>query len=290
MLGALMCGCGQCLPCRINRRRLWSTRMLLESATTVSSVFATLTYSAPMLPYMSTLLPLDLTKFLKRLRKEAYPEKIRYFAVGEYGTRSARPHYHLAIFGLDSQRAGGDDGRGGLVKKAWPFGHIYVGDLTSQSASYICGYVTKKMTNKKNPYVASLLKGREPEFARMSLKPGIGALAMKDVASCLESYTDIIYDQFKTGTFPSVLNVGGKLKPLGRYLRSILRQELGYGRSTTDDEKKAFSLKMRVLFEVEKDNAKAQKRAIRNYYADQIELAKQFEKKYKVTSYREGTI
>lgn len=123
----------------------------------------------------------------------------------------------------------------------------------------------------------------------MSLKPGLGASAMQDVAQSLGQYTDMVLDQFKTGTFPSCLSVNGKKQPLGRYLRSILRQDLGYGRLTTEDEKQAFHIKMRLLFQSEKDNAKAQKRAIRNYYADQIELAKQMESKFKIHD-KQGSI
>ena len=47
----------------------------------------------------------DLQRFIKRLRKQLsklFPnEKIRYYAIGEYGTSSYRPHWHLLLF-IDS--------------------------------------------------------------------------------------------------------------------------------------------------------------------------------------------
>lgn len=44
----------------------------------------------------------DLQRFIKRLRKliaKIFPyEKIRYYAIGEYGTSSYRPHWHILLF------------------------------------------------------------------------------------------------------------------------------------------------------------------------------------------------
>lgn len=43
----------------------------------------------------------DIQLFLKRLRKfvnKNYNEKIRYYVIGEYGTRSLRPHWHILLF------------------------------------------------------------------------------------------------------------------------------------------------------------------------------------------------
>lgn len=43
----------------------------------------------------------DIQLFLKRIRKfiqKEYGEKIRYYVIGEYGTKSLRPHWHLLLF------------------------------------------------------------------------------------------------------------------------------------------------------------------------------------------------
>ena len=42
----------------------------------------------------------DIQKFLKRLRK-AYRGKLRYFVAGEYGEQTARPHYHMILYGWE---------------------------------------------------------------------------------------------------------------------------------------------------------------------------------------------
>jgi len=105
-----------------------------------------------------------------------FPGKIRFFLTGEYGELTHRPHFHAAIFGLDSYSAGGDDGRGGVLQETWPYGFTFSGELTWESAQYIAGYLTKKVT--ADEYSVR-------EFSRMSLRPGIGASAMEDVGRAL---------------------------------------------------------------------------------------------------------
>lgn len=282
MLGVLPCGCGQCLPCRINRRRLWTHRMILESATHVGSCFVTLTYNDSNLPFGSSVVPKDVQDWLKRLRKAIYPSKIRFFLVGEYGDNTQRPHYHAAIFGLDQLIGGGENGQQGLVQKTWGKGHTYVGDLSPQSASYICGYVTKKMTKKDDPR----LKGRHPEFARMSLRPGIGAYAMLDVASCFEMDHSVYME--KTADVPYVLSYGKRKLPLGRYLRSLLRQNLGYGRKPSDESLQIFQEKMRLLYEDERYAASKEARPINyNYELDKNkQLCLNMEARFKIRNTR----
>ena len=104
------------------------------------------------------------------------------------------------------------------MARKWRKGRIHVGSLTVESAHYIAGYVTKKMTDADD----RRLEGRPPEFARMSLKPGIGAGAVSDIAS-----TVLTHDLSVDGDVPVTLRSGGKVKPLGRYLVRRLRKECG---------------------------------------------------------------
>jgi len=93
-------GCGQCMPCRFNRRRLWTARLLLEATQHENKSFITLTYNDKNAPKDHSLDPSHYKNFIKRLRKAIYPKKIRYYLVGEYGDHTQRPHYHAALFGL----------------------------------------------------------------------------------------------------------------------------------------------------------------------------------------------
>lgn len=96
--------CGQCLECRMQYARTWADRCVLELQSHESSYFLTLTYDNEHVnwtdDYMHmTLRKKDLQDFHKRLRDRLdYP--IRYYASGEYGDITKRPHYHDIVFGL----------------------------------------------------------------------------------------------------------------------------------------------------------------------------------------------
>ena len=47
-----------------------------------------------------TLCKRDFQLWMKRLRKKFSDDKIRFFACGEYGGQTKRPHYHAIVFGL----------------------------------------------------------------------------------------------------------------------------------------------------------------------------------------------
>lgn len=211
-------------------------RIVLEAAQYTENAFVTLTYCDTELPQLnigtgeigSTLEPKHLQDWLKRLRCAVAPRRVRYFAVGEYGDETWRPHYHAALFGYPPCAYG--QSRYSLrtldcchwcdlVRDTWGKGHVYVGNLGAESAGYLAGYVTKKMTMRDDPR----LRGRYPEFARMSLKPGIGADAMHEVADVVMRYN--IGDN--TGDVPSTLRHGMRELPLGRYLRKKLRVMVG---------------------------------------------------------------
>lgn len=215
-------GCGQCLPCRINRRRLWTHRLMLEALDHADSIFVTLTYSPENLPADGSLQPRDTQLFLKRLRKALHPRKIRYYLVGEYGEQTFRAHYHLVLYGCSESDSP-------TISDAWNLGRIHVGSVTFASCAYVASYVTKKMTSKDDPR----LNGRHPEFARMSLRPGIGAEAMEKVAA---SFRDGPGADFLTlnGDVPLSIKYGNKQFPLGRYLRTILRELLNVEKPEID--------------------------------------------------------
>lgn len=224
-------GCGQCNPCRFNRRKIWATRIMVEAAQYKDNAFVTLTYNDDTNP--GSLVPGDLQNFMKRLREHAkrkLDRKLRFFACGEYGDINGRPHFHLALFNFPtcayrrsrySVRVTDCCYQCDLVRDVWGKGFAYLGEVENDSAGYICGYVTKKMTSPDDP---RLPPGYHPEYARMSLKPGIGADAMFDVADILLNFQNTLDT---LGDVPGQLTVGRKSYPLGRYLRKKLRTYVG---------------------------------------------------------------
>lgn len=216
---------------------------MLESLLHECSSFGTLSYDDTTLPKNlagdATLSSEDARNWIKRFRRAIEPAKVRYYLVGEYGDASWRPHYHVALFGYAGCEWGSTRAKEkccrqcDTVRSTWGNGHIHLGELNVQSAAYIAGYVTKKLTNRAD----GRLNGRNPEFARMSLKPGIGGDAMWDVAS-----TILAFGLDEKGDVPAQLRHGPKLMPLGRYLRRRLRTYVGKDASApqeTLDEAKA---------------------------------------------------
>lgn len=188
---------------------------MLEALVHPSASFVTLTYNEENVPEDGSVSPRHLQLFLKRLRFNA-DRKFRYFGVGEYGDHTWRPHYHLAIFGLHSAESD-------LVRRSWGLGHVLLGELTYDSAAYVAGYVTKKMTAKDDPR----LLGRLPEFARMSNRPGLGALSIGQIAEALQSKAG--WDAIEgSGDVPASLRHGARNYPLGHYLRKKLRIAMSF--------------------------------------------------------------
>jgi hypothetical protein len=216
-LRGIQFGCGQCLPCRINKRREWTHRLLLESKYHEKNSFITLTYSPENIPLNGSLKPEDPTKFLKRLREKIAPQKLRYYLVGEYGDNTFRPHYHLACFGLGPEDAD-------TIQSAWDLGHTYTGTLTQDSAQYVAGYVTKKMTSSDDPRLIRNGIKLLPEYARMSLKPALGSQVVMPITKQLNSKLgNKILDNFND--VPKVLQHGNKTMPLGRTIVEKLRDQ-----------------------------------------------------------------
>lgn len=103
--------CGHCIECRKAKSREWSNRLLMESKYHEDMYFITLTLCneyAVVVPSVDldtgeycdkeTLVKRDVQDFMKRLRKEFKKDKFRFYAVGEYGPKTGKAHYHMILF------------------------------------------------------------------------------------------------------------------------------------------------------------------------------------------------
>lgn len=208
---------------------------MLEASSHVHNAFVTMTYSDEFLPAGETLVPRDLTLWQKRFRKD-FGNGIRFFSIGEYGDLSGRPHYHAAVFGACPSV---DE-----LASTWRFGLVHVGELNPDSAGYLAGYVTKKMTRADDPRLA----GRYPEFSRPSRRPGLGVAALVRIAEALTSQ----YGSMKVALesdVPLAIRIGARDFPLGRFLRERLRELVGGDRLQVQlaKEKRYEALQERVL-------------------------------------------
>lgn len=80
----------------------------------------------------------DLDLFLKRLRSYYPYEKLRYYAVSEYGPTSFRPHWHLLLFS-NSERFSQTVCEN--VSKAWSYGRCDASLSRGFAAPYVASYV-----------------------------------------------------------------------------------------------------------------------------------------------------
>lgn len=206
--------CGQCLGCRQERARQWAMRCAHEASLHERNCFITLTYDDDHLPLYGSLRKRDFQLFIKRLRKEIHPEKLRFFHSGEYGDDSFRPHYHALLFGWDfpdkykyTVRNGYDVFRSNLLERLWDAGLSEIGCVTPESTAYVAKYVVKKLTGQEADarYVkldeeTGELVSIEPEYGTMSRRPGIGA-------GWFEKYHDEVYRE------DSVVVRGKKVRP-----------------------------------------------------------------------------
>ncbi|QCQ84639.1 replication initiator protein [Blackfly microvirus SF02] len=172
----IMIPCGKCIGCRLSWRRQWAIRCMHEKRLHAASAFLTLTYDDDHLPSPPSLSLIDLQLFMKRLRSTR-PAGLRFFACGEYGESTSRPHYHLLLFNTDfpDMRFWKDSGsreplfRSAELSRLWPQGANVIGSVTAKSAAYVAGYMLKKVGPSP-----SLPAGFLPEFRVMSRRPGIG--------------------------------------------------------------------------------------------------------------------
>ena len=173
--------CGHCINCKAHKAQEWCLRLEMESQYWRDMCFITLTYNDESLPicyidphlfytdeeirdnpglnflFTPTHRHSDLCNFLKRLRKHL-DHRIKYYAVGEYGTKGTRrSHLHILFFGLPYSRS-----TERLVKECWPFGHIKMTVAFPETCSYVAGYVQKKLYGKNKDFF------RLPEFMRCS--------------------------------------------------------------------------------------------------------------------------
>ena len=181
--------CGRCTGCRLERSRQWALRIMHE--TTLHPVekcwFITLTYADEHLPENDNLNLRDWQLFAKRWRKNH--GKFRYYAVGEYGGQTGRPHYHACVWGMGfsvledigNSRKGNRNRLSPELEATWGKGRTAVGTLTWQSASYVSRYIMDKQNGENAEAHYKTLNidtgeifQRTPEFSVMSRRPGIG--------------------------------------------------------------------------------------------------------------------
>lgn len=223
--GAVQIPCGRCIGCRLEYSRQWANRCLLELQYHDSAYFVTLTYNDDAVPRSlysdesngeaheaMTLRKKDFQLFMKRLRRRFPDDKIRFFAAGEYGGNTFRPHYHAILFGLHlddlklykPSKDGFNYYTSEKLQKVWDTscvsgricynedtenrkecctplssrGFVVVADVSWDTCAYVARYVTKKLIGFDGEFYER--HNIEKPFSLMSRKPGIGRQYYED--------------------------------------------------------------------------------------------------------------
>ena len=177
--------CGKCEGCRADQAKEWAIRCYHESTQHSKNCFLTLTYDDEHLPHDGKIHKEHLQKFFRAVRDKGY--KIRYFACGEYGDQTRRPHYHAIIFGEDFKHdkietlgsclsatkynTGNNTYVSETLHSCWvetdenkkrsTRGYIQCAEVNMATICYVAGYAAKKI-------------GDSDTFNLMSRRPGIG--------------------------------------------------------------------------------------------------------------------
>lgn len=229
--------CGQCVFCRINRKREWIARLLLEAASHQSNQFWTLTYDEENLPRTlgpgttvrqstrsiqqssrrneicaaslqpGTLFKPDLEKFFKRIRRNF--GQFRYYAIGEYGERLGRPHFHVLAFGIELSLES--------LQETWGHGQCHIGNVEQASINYCIEYSLK---SEKSDQLIDLR--RIPEYSVMSRNPGIGAYALSEFRQAIMKSQPLPTGEL---LIPDTFKLLGKEYPVPRFIRNMLEDE-----------------------------------------------------------------
>lgn len=161
-------GCGKCMACLSNKRQEWIYRLEQEWKFSTSAFFVTLTYDQKHYPSDGNINKRHVQLYLKRLRKADGTNKIRFFAVGEYGSKSRRAHYHILLFNCKDEAK---------VRNAWKdrdgkfVGIVHVGRVTLASVAYVTKYVVQP---------DCVPSGMVKPFRMMSRAYGIGGRYLTD--------------------------------------------------------------------------------------------------------------
>lgn len=207
--------CMRCVECQQQRATEWAWRMMIEARQHKYNCVITLTYNDENLPPLGSLDKRHVQLFMKSLRAHFYPQKIRFFACGEYGDLGTnRPHYHIALFGVDFHEdkwlffidKSVKTYRSKTLEKIWDKGYSSIIDLNEESAKYLTNYLTKPyferndrtefiknypfLANKETGEIVAISQepyfeivfprkhfpnGRLLPFVEMSRRPGIGS-------------------------------------------------------------------------------------------------------------------
>lgn len=196
--------CGHCIGCQLDKANMWKNRLMAEYRLSKCSYFLTITYADEFL-FSPFLQKEHIQKFCKSIKdyflKHFNYKDIKYYVVGEYGSKSLRPHFHAIFFNLPLDIK--DFSLCGINCNLIPekdfykcklldygvstgcklykckfldnfrhYGNIIVGSTTAQSTAYCARYCNKKLNRDETEKELLRILKIQPEFLLCSKNLG----------------------------------------------------------------------------------------------------------------------
>lgn len=244
--------CGKCPDCVGKRVSQWSFRLRQELKTCRSAYFVTLTYAPSHLPLsplgLMSLRKCDFQNFMKRLRERERQQKntsrLKYYAVGEYGTKHSRPHFHAVLLNADMQS----------IEYSWQLGDVWYGTVEAGAVAYMMKYLSKERK-------IGVMEGddRVPEFALMSKGIGLNYLTDEIVKYHLKDPANRLY-----------LTVNDYRVSMPRYYKNKIFSEMNFASKTEADAVKKIA-GLYALRRMENQMAKYLAKQKPTYSRDKVE-------------------
>lgn len=174
--------CRNCEECRRARLRSWTGRILAEMQTAADTWFVTLTYGGGYDAEVAYRLDYrDVQLFLKRLRKDGF--RFRFVAVGEYGGKRNRAHWHLMIFWEDRVPTVPMNERFNWQWWSWGLAQCERPRSGQASAAYIMQYLDKDAIDARMKFSTRPALGTQYllEYARRHAREGVALFAAGNV-------------------------------------------------------------------------------------------------------------
>lgn len=188
-------------------------------------------------------------KKIKVPKIEGNRPKIKYYIVGEYGTKTNRPHYHGIFFNIPLN---GDE-LDLMIRVLWKHGHILVGSVNDASIHYTTKYCI-------NPKIKE--NEKEKEFCLISTKPAIGISYLQN-----REFHRSYYESTAVGE-------SGKRSPLSKYYKDKIFTKLD-----------KYEIKKRAIAKIDRDfNEFMEKNRVlgQNPFKVELEQKEEFIRKIKV--------
>ena len=206
--------CGKCVNCINRKAAQWGFRLMQEVKRSTSACFLTFTYDDQNLKFSEngypTLYKKDYQDFVKRLRKKHTTSnkenRIKYYAVGEYGDDTHRPHYHAIMFNLPKNYITNI----APLNDVWQNGFIHFGNVKAESIRYVTGYMNKEATD----YTYGINDDRAKQFSIMSKNIGDNWL------------TPAMIDYYRSRKSITIVKENGELMSMPRYYKQKIFNQL----------------------------------------------------------------